>query len=187
VTTRWFGAPVRRNEDPRFLTGAGTYVDDINPPGTLQAAVLRSPIAHAAITRIDVSAALALDGVVAAWTWQDLGDVFRPSPMSVPHEALIHPKTQYPLARDKVNYVGEPIAFVVARDRYVAEDACDLIEVDFEPLSAVVELEAAVADGATLVHDDVPGNVAATLVQQVGDPDRAFAEADHIFSKELYL
>jgi carbon-monoxide dehydrogenase large subunit len=187
MTTRWFGEPVRRNEDPRFLTGQGTYVDDINPPGTLQAAVLRSPIAHALITRIDVSAARELDGVVAAWTWEDLGDVFRPSPMSVPHEALTHPKTQYPLARDNVNYVGEPIAFVVALDRYIAEDACDLIEVDYEPLPAVVDLEAAVAADTALVHDDVPGNVAATLVQRVGDPDHAFTVADHVFTERLSL
>lgn len=187
MTTRWFGQPVRRNEDPRFLTGTGTYVDDINPPGTLQAAVLRSPIAHATINRIDISAALDLDGVIAVWTWEDLGHVFRPSPMSVPHEALTHPRTQYPLARDTVNYVGEPVVFVVARDRYIAEDACDLVEVDYEPLPAVVDLEVAVTEGATLVHDDVPGNVAAILVQRVGDPDRAFAEAKHVFSERLYL
>ena len=187
MTTRWFGEPVKRNEDPRFLRGEGTYVDDIAPPGTLHAAVLRSPMAHARITRIDVSAALDLDGVDAAWTWEDLGDVFRPSPMSVPHEALLYPRTQYPLARDRVNYVGEPVAFVIARDRYVAEDACDLIEVDYESLPAIVDLEAAVAEGSARVHDDVPGNVAATLVQRVGDPDRAFREADHVFTERLYL
>src|SRR5919199_4604342 len=128
MTTRWFGEPVRRNEDERFLTGTGTYVDDINPPGALHACVLRSPIAHGRITRIDVSAAQTLDGVVAVWTWEDLGDVWRPSPLLVPHDALTHPRTQYPLARDRVNYVGEAVALVVARGRHVAGDACDLIE-----------------------------------------------------------
>ncbi|HEX6507465.1 MAG TPA: aerobic carbon-monoxide dehydrogenase large subunit, partial [Chloroflexota bacterium] len=92
-----------------------------------------------------------------------------------------------PLARDKVNYVGEPVALVIAVDRYVAEDACDLIQVDYDALPAVMDLEEAVRDGATLVHADVPGNVAATLIQRVGDPDQAFAEADHVFSERLYL
>ena len=186
MTTRWFGQPIARNEDRRFLTGRGTYVDDVALPGALQAAVLRSPIAHGRITRVDTTAARALDGVIAVWTWKDLGDLWRPSPMVVPHDALIHPKTQYPLARDIVNYVGEAVAFVVAADRYIAEDACDLIEVEYEPLPAVVDLEAA-ASSEALVHEDVPGNLAATLVQQVGDPDAAFAAADHVISARLYL
>src|SRR5947209_7980904 len=100
MTTRWFGEPVRRNEDERFLTGKGHYVDDIHPHGALHAAVLRSPVAHARITRIDVERARQLDGVAAIWTWEDLGDVWRPSAMVVPNEALTHPKTQFPLARD---------------------------------------------------------------------------------------
>jgi carbon-monoxide dehydrogenase large subunit len=187
MPTRWFGEPVRRNEDPRFLTGKGNFVDDINPPGAVQAAVLRSSLAHARITRIDVEAARRLDGVLAVWTWEDLGDLWRPSPMVVPHDALTHPKTQYPLAKDKVNYVGEAVAFVVAIDRYVAEDACDLIEVQYDPLPAITDTEAAVAEGAPLIHQDVPNNVAATLIQQVGDVDRAFAEADHVFCERLSI
>jgi aerobic carbon-monoxide dehydrogenase large subunit len=187
MTTRWFGEPVRRNEDERFLTGRGKYVDDICPAGSCHAAVFRSSVAHARITRLDVSAARELPNVVAVWTWEDLGDVWRPSPMVVPHEALTHPKTQYPLAKDKVNYVGEAIAFVVATDRYVAEDACDLIQVEFEALPAVTDLTQATSAGSPLVHDDVPGNVAAILIQRTGDVDRAFAEADHVFSTQLYL
>jgi carbon-monoxide dehydrogenase large subunit len=187
MPTRWFGEPVRRNEDSRFLTGKGNFVDDINPPGAVQAAVLRSSLAHARITRIDVEAARRLDGVLAVWTWEDLGDLWRPSPMVVPHDALTHPKTQYPLAKDKVNYVGEAVAFVVAIDRYVAEDACDLIEVQYDPLPAITDTEAAVAEGAPLIHQDVPNNVAATLIQQVGDVDRAFAEADHILCERLSI
>ncbi|MBV9282699.1 MAG: xanthine dehydrogenase family protein molybdopterin-binding subunit [Chloroflexi bacterium] len=187
MTTRWFGEPVRRNEDARFLTGRGKYVDDIHPPGALHAAVLRSTCAHARIGRVDVDAARRLEGVVAVWVWEDLGDVWRPSPMVVPHDALTNPKTQYPLARDRINYVGEAVAFVVATDRYVAEDACDLIEVEYENLPAVMDLEGAVAEGAPLVHEDVPNNVAATLIQEVGDVERAFAGADHVFSERLYL
>lgn len=187
MTTRWFGAPVRRNEDERFLTGRGTYVDDINPPGSLHAAVLRSPVAHARITTIDASAALAIPGVIAVWTWEDLGDLWRPSPMVVPNPALTEPRTQYPLARDRVNYVGEAVAFVIALDRYIAEDACDLIDVEYDPLPAVMDLEEAIAPGAPLVHPDVPHNVAATLIQQVGDVDDAFAHADHVFTERLYL
>jgi carbon-monoxide dehydrogenase large subunit len=105
----------------------------------------------------------------------------------VPHDALTHPKTQYPLARDKVNYVGEAVAFVVAADRYSAEDACDLIEVEYEPLPAVTDLEQAAAEEAPLVHEDVPGNVAAVLAQEVGDAERAFAEANHVFTERLYI
>lgn len=186
MSTRWFGEPVRRNEDARFLTGTGMFVDDISPPGLAHAAVLRSPVGHARITRIDTAAARCLEGVHAVWTWEDLGDVWRPSPMVVPHEALTHPKTQYPLARDVVNYVGEAVAFVVATDRYVAEDACDLIEVQYDALPAVTDLEAAVS-GDVLVHVDVPHNIAATFTQQVGDPDRAFAAAVHVFSERLYI
>ena len=141
MSTRWFGEPVKRNEDERFLTGSGTYVDDVMPAGAVHAAVLRSPVAHARITRIDCSAARSLPGVLEVWTWEDLGDLWRPSPMVVPHDALTHPRTQYPLARDKVNYVGEAVALVVALDRYIAEDACDLIEIEYESMPAVTELE----------------------------------------------
>jgi carbon-monoxide dehydrogenase large subunit len=186
MSTRWFGQPVRRNEDSRFLTGRGRYVDDVQLPGALHAAVLRSTCAHGRIRGIDTAAARALDGVVAVWTWEDLGELWRPSPMVVPHDALTHPKTQYPLARDVVNYAGEAVAFVIAADRYIAEDACDLIEVEYDLLPAVVDLEAA-EHAEALVHEDVPGNVAATLSQQVGDPDAAFAAADHVISARLYL
>jgi carbon-monoxide dehydrogenase large subunit len=183
---RWFGESVQRNEDARLLTGNGTFVDDVNPAGALHAAVLRSSVAHGRILGTDTTAARALEGVVGVWTWEDLGDIWRPSPMVVPHEALTHPRTQYPLARDKVNYVGEAIAFVVAVDRYLAEDACDLIEVEYDPLPAVVDLEQSAA-AETLVHDDVPGNVAATLSQETGDVEQAFAEADHVFTERLSM
>ena len=187
MTTRWFGERVQRNEDARLLTGNGVYVDDVDPPGTLHAAVLRSSLGHGRILSIDTGGARALPGVHAVWTAADLGEVNRPSPMAVPHHALTEPRTQYPLAPEFVNYVGEPVVFVVADDRYIAEDACDLIQVEYEPHPAVVDIERAVEDGAPLVHAKVQRNIAAHLVQSVGDVDRAFADADCVVEERLYL
>src|SRR5258706_143294 len=187
MATRWFGAPVQRSEDPRFLRGRGTYVDDIDLPETLQAAVLRSPYAHARIVGIDASAGRSLPGVYLVLTAADLGDVLEPSPLLVPHHALTQPRTQLPLALEEVRYVGEAVAFVVADSRYVAEDALDLIEVEYEPLPVVHSLEVAEALDAPLVHADVPGNVAAHLVQTVGDPDAVFEDAPHVIRETIVM
>jgi aerobic carbon-monoxide dehydrogenase large subunit len=177
VTTRLFGEPVQRREDPRLLAGHGRYLDDLGS-GALAAAFVRSPHAHARIRDIDVTAALDVDGLVAIYTWEDLPErVARPLPLLIPHPALTHGRTAYPLARDVVRHVGEPVVMVVAADRYLAEDACALIEVDYEPLKPVVGLEEA-AYGAALVHEDVPGNVGAHLVQEVPSASgRGAAEA----------
>src|SRR6266568_8599645 len=175
MATRWFGAPVQRSEDPRLLRGKGNYVDDIDLPGTLHAAVLRSPHAHARIVSIDAGAARELPGVHLLLTATDLGEVLEPSPLLIPHHALTQPRTQLPLARDEVHYVGEAVAFVVADNRYIAEDALDLIDVEYDPLPVVHSLETAAAEDAPLVHADVPGNVAAHLAQTVGDPDTVFS------------
>jgi len=104
-------------------------------------------------------------------TASDLGEVLEPSPLLVPHHALTQPRTQLPLALNEVHYVGEAVAVVVADNRYIAEDALDLIDVEYEPLPVVHSLEVAAAEDAPLVHADVPGNVAAHLVQTVGDPE----------------
>ncbi|MEV4378305.1 aerobic carbon-monoxide dehydrogenase large subunit [Streptosporangium sp. NPDC049644] len=166
MTTKLFGEPVQRREDPRLLTGRGLYLDDL-APGALQAAFVRSPHAHARIRDIDVSAAIEVDGLVAIYTWEDLpGALAEPLPLLIPHPALTHGRTAYPLAREIVRHVGEPVVMVVARDRYLAEDACALIEVDYEILKPVVGVEEA-AQSAQLVHADVPGNVGAHLVQEV--------------------
>src|SRR5437588_9966488 len=183
MATRWFGAPVQRTEDPRLLRGKGTYVDDIDLPNMLHAAVLRSPHAHARIVSIDPDAARELSGVHMVLTAADLGEVLEPSPLLIPHHALTQPRTQLPLARDEVHYVGEAVAFVVADSRYIAEDALELIDVEYEPLPVVHSLEVASAADAPLVHADVPGNIAAHLVQTVGDPDAVFASAPHIISE----
>ena len=186
MATRWFGAPVQRVEDPRLLRGKGTYVDDIDLPEMLHAALLRSPYAHAKITRIDAGAALELPGVHLVLTAADLGEVLEPSPLLVPHQALTQPRTQLPLARDEVRYVGEAVALVVAESRYLAEDALELIDVEYEPLPVVHSLDAAREPNASLVHADVPGNVAAHLVQQVGNPDEVFARAPRVL-RETFL
>ncbi|MEV0995034.1 aerobic carbon-monoxide dehydrogenase large subunit [Nonomuraea sp. NPDC050202] len=170
MTTKLFGEAVQRREDPRLLTGQGRYLDDLGREA-LAAAFVRSPHAHARVRDIDVSGALDVPGLVAIYTWEDLPErVGRALPLLIPHPALTHGRTAYPLARDVVRHVGEPVVMVVAADRYAAEDACALIEVDYEPLKPVVGIEEAV-QGAQLVHEDVPGNVGAHLVQEVAAAD----------------
>ncbi|WP_107768218.1 aerobic carbon-monoxide dehydrogenase large subunit [Nocardioides terrigena] len=188
MTTKLFGERVPRVEDQRFLRGRGRYVDDVLVgPGTLHAAVLRSPHAHARILDIDVSAVLDLEGVHAVWTHEDLDGVMAdPLPLLIPHPALTHGRTQFALARDEVNHVGEAIAFVVADDRYVAEDAVDRIRVTYDFLPAVVGIEAARA-ATHLVHDDVPGNVGARMEQHHGDAPAAIAAAPRRLSLDLTI
>ncbi len=187
MTTRWFGASVQRNEDPRFLRGRGVYVDDIDLPEMLHAAVLRSPYAHARVVSIATSAACNLPGVHLILTATDLGEVLEPSPLLIPHHALTQPRTQLPLALQEVRYVGEAVAFVVADSRYIAEDALELIEVEYEPLPVIHSLEVASSLDAPLVHEDVPGNIAAHLVQEVGEPDKTIANAPHVVREVLKM
>ncbi len=130
MTTKLMGSGVQRVEDDRFLRGNGRYVDDIGA-GALHAAVLRSPHAHARVTDIDVTDVLDVEGVHLVWTYDDLsGAMAEPLPLLIPHPTLTHGRTQYALAKDEVNHVGEAVAFVVADDRYVAEDALGRIKVD---------------------------------------------------------
>ena len=187
MTTRVLGAPIKRREDPRLLTGKGSYVDDFDLPGMVHGAVLRSPHAHARITSIDVDEARAVEGVLAVMTYEDVAGTIERTPLLIPHDSLTHGQTQYPLAKDTVNYVGEAVAFVVAVDRYVAEDAAALIQVDYEVLPTVVDLERAAEPGTTLVHEELGTNVAAHYVGTVGDPERAFADAPHVFRERLRI
>ncbi len=190
MTTKLFGSKVKRVEDQRLLRGQGRYVDDVlaDPhAGTLHAAVLRSPHAHARILDIDVDEVLDVEGVHVVWTHDDLtGPMAEPLPLLIPHPTLTHGRTQHALANGEVNYVGEAVAFVVADDRYVAEDALDRIRVTYEPLPPVVGVEAARA-AEHLVHEDVPGNVGARMEQSTGDVEAALAAAPRRLSLDLTI
>ncbi len=184
MTTRMFGAPVQRKEDGRLVTGQGHYVDDLGQTA-LAVAFVRSPHAHAKVLDIDVTAACDVDGVVAVFTYDDLeGHVAEPLPLLIPHPALHAPRTGYPLARDEVNHVGEAVAMVVARDRYLAEDAVGRISVEYSVLPPVVGVAHARA-AERLVHDDVPDNVSARMLQEVGDVDAAIEAAPHVLELDF--
>ena len=179
MSTRTLGEPVARREDPRLLSGHGRYLDDLGRDA-LAVAFVRSPHAHAKVVDIDVAGALEVDGLVAIYTYDDLtGPLAEPLPVLIPHPTLTHGRTPYALARDEVNHVGEAVVMVVAADRYLAEDACERIRVDYDVLPPVVGIDAARA-ASRLVHDDVPGNVAATMVQEDGDAAAAIEAAPHV-------
>ena len=180
MSTRQFGARVERNIDPKLLRGEGAFVDDIPLPQALHAAFVRSPFARARIRSINAAAAEGHPGVATVYTCDNIGDLDLDMPLLIPHPSMKHPHTQRPLARGDVYYVGQCVAMVVAVDRYVAEDAAALIEVDYDPLDVEMDLEKAVRDGAPLVHADATNNLAAHFVQVSGNPDDAFAKAEHI-------
>jgi carbon-monoxide dehydrogenase large subunit len=189
VTTRNFGAPIRRNEDARLLSGQALFVDDVELPGMLYAAFLRSNVAHARLRSIDVAAARAREGVVAVYTADDLGKYWAPGPLLVPPPpikgVIFNQRTQVPLAKGKVRHVGEPLAVVLAQSRYLAEDALNDITVDLDPLPAVVNLEEALTDAAARVHDDVRRNVAAHVWQGRGNYAAARERADHVIARRF--
>ena len=188
MTTKMFGEPVLRVEDPKLVTGTAHYLDDLGQDA-LGVAFVRSPHAHARVVEIDASGALEVDGLVAVYTYDDLlaadeaegTTVAEPLPLLIPHPALTSPRTGYPLARDEVNHVGEAVVMVVAADRYLAEDAAERVLVTYDVLPPVVGVDNARRADRT-VHDDVPDNVAAHLLQEVGDVDAAMAAAPHTLS-----
>jgi len=173
---RYIGVNVPRLEDARLLAGAGKYVADVRHPDAVCAAVLRSEQAHGLIRHIDGSEALKLDGVLGVFTARDLGDVGRIPMRLAPREAL-RECFQKPLATDRVRYVGEPLALVVAVDRYTAEDALELIDVSLDPLPAVVDLEQARAKDVPLLHRSLGSNIAEHIVMRVGEPEAALARS----------
>jgi len=182
-TEKLSGQRLRRKEDPRLITGTATYVDDIKMPGMHHACVLRSPHAAARIRSIDIEAARNHPGVVAVFTGADVESV-GPVPcgsslpgLRVPHHAI--------LAKDRVYFVGHPVAVVVATDRYIAADGVDLIEVDFEPTEAVSDPEKAIAPGAPAIHPEWPDNIAFTYHQEAGEPEKAFAEAEIVVKQRI--
>jgi carbon-monoxide dehydrogenase large subunit len=178
------GRSIRRIEDRRLLTGRGRYAADFRLPGMLHGAVVRSSHAHARLGAIRTKAALGLPGVVAVVTADDLGDVGR-IPVRLGPRPSIVACLQPPLARDKVRYVGEPIAFVVADSRYLAEDALEAIEVDYDPLEAVTDARRAAQGDAPVLHEVIHGNVVATLDTDKGDAAAALAGA-HVRVKERF-
>ena len=180
MTTRWFGARVHRVEDDRLLRGLGRFTDDIVQGGerALESVLVRSPHAHARIRSIDTAAARAVPGVVAVYTAADLPFGNTDLPILIPHPDLTHGRTQRCLASEVVRYAGEAVAFVVAESRQIAEDAAEVVDVDYEPLPVVITPEAA-AKARHTVHDDVPGNVAAEMVQETGDVKAALTSAPH--------
>lgn len=190
----YIGRSVVRREDNRLLKGAGTFVGDMKLEGMLHVAIVRSQIAHARINGVDLTAARDADGVVLALAGEELKDVLPPiSGMQVaapkgwrdgmdPH---IEIPDQTLVPHDKLRYVGEPYALVVADDRYLAEDAAELIDGDFDPLPPVANAEAAL-DAEALVHDHLPGNIAATLHARKGDGEAALADAPHRLKRRFF-
>ncbi|HEY7490639.1 MAG TPA: xanthine dehydrogenase family protein molybdopterin-binding subunit [Candidatus Tectomicrobia bacterium] len=186
MSTRYFGASVTRREDPRLLRGSGRYVDDIKLPGLLHAMIVRSRHAHAHLKAIRVARARSLPGVAGVFRFADLAAWMKPMPAAgLPppaleaHLALTRRTTpQYPLACDRVRYVGEPVAVVVARSRAEAEDAAEQVEIDYEPLPAVIDTEAAAAADAPRLFPDWPDNVALRFTHALGNADAAIQSAE---------
>ena len=189
MATRYFGQPIKRNEDPRLLTGQATFTDDVHLPGMLHVAFVRSQVAHGRIRSIDVAAARAMPGVMAVYTAKDLGNYWQPGPLLVPpppiDDLVFNPRMQVPLAREKVRHVGEPIVAVVATSRYIAEDAAEQVFVDLEMLPAVVDLEKALAPTAPLIHEDLTQNLNAHVIQRKGDYAQAKTQADVIVKRRF--
>jgi carbon-monoxide dehydrogenase large subunit len=181
VAARFVGQSIARKEDRRLVTGHGQYVDDVAVPGLLHGAFLRSEVARGTITGIDTISAVSLPGVVAVFTWTDFHGHFGEAWHAMLGEEMVVPP---PLAIGDVRHVGDPVAFVVAESRYVAEDACDLIQVDYAPSRAAIDYTTAAADGEPLVHAawGLPSNamVAAPFMALSSDLDQAFAEAAHV-------
>lgn len=190
MSTRYFGQRIKRNEDVRMLTGQALHVDDVNFADMLYVAFYRSRDAHGYIKDIDVSAAKEREGVVAVYTAEDLGDYWQPGPLLVPppptiKDLIFNQRTQVPLAKDKVRFVGEPIVMVVAESRYIAEDAVGDIWVEIEPLPAVIDIEQALSDDAPPIHDDLDSNLAAHVIQRKGDYETAVQQADLVIKRKL--
>src|SRR3954467_4466961 len=173
-----------RKEDARLVTGQTNWTDNIQFPGMVHMAVLRSPMAHARITRIDVSGAMQRPGVLAAYSGRDLAEEQGALPCAWPVTADMKHPAPPPLAVDEVRYVGDGVAVVVARDRYAAADALEAIDVDYEPLPAVVDMEVALED-KTLVHADAGTNRCFTWPFANGDYDAAAAQADLVVKRRF--
>ena len=187
IAERYTGASVKRSEDPRILTGTGCYVDDVRLPGMLHAAFVRSPSAHARITGVDVTEARTLPGVVAVLTGEELDALTVRGPGAAGMFSAGLPMPSFSvLATDKVRLVGDPVVLVVAESRYLAEDACELVVVDYEELPAVITQEQALDPAGPPIFEDLGSNVLVrSPVATFGDVEGAFARADRVVRAEL--
>ncbi|MCS5607016.1 MAG: molybdopterin-dependent oxidoreductase, partial [Alphaproteobacteria bacterium] len=175
-TDGWVGRAVPRLEDAALLTGNARFIDDLSPlPGIQHVAMLRSPHPHARIVAIDTEAARTMPGVTGVVTGVEFQKYLNPLA-----SAVRAPIAYYPIAVDKVRYVGEPVALIAAEDRYLAEDAAEAIKVDYQPLEAVVEPQAALAADAPVLHEEVSSNLVHHRQFAYGDPDSAFAAAAEV-------
>ncbi len=182
------GASIPRKEDPELLTGRGLYTDDITLPGTLHMILVRSPFAHATITSVDTSKAAAMPGVVAAYSGEDLaGEWAGPLPVAWPVTPDIKMAPMWPVARDKARYQGDVVAVVIAKTRAQAKDAAEAVDVSYEELPVVVDIDDALADGAPILHDDLGTNALYTWKLTNGDVDAAFANAPVIVKERYYI
>ena len=182
--TRFIGAPLKRKEDDPLLRGRGTYVDNIDLPGTVVMVVVRSPYAHATIVAIDTAAATAAEGVVAVFTGVDLRDDWKAAmPCAWPVTEEMKSPEHFPLAVSQVNYQGDGVAVVIADTRAHAVDAAELVDVEYEPLDVIVDVEAAAQEGATLVHENLGTNVSYVWKLETG----AFDEAADVIVKHRYV
>jgi carbon-monoxide dehydrogenase large subunit len=186
----YVGQPIKAFEDPKLVTGRGAFVNDIKLPYMRYAAVLRSPYAHARIRFVDVSAAYTAPGVVAVLTGTDIAGVLPdiPTRAMTGERAMdeLHPPEHPLLAKEKVCYVGQAVAVVVAHDPYIAEDALEHISVDYEPLSPVLDPDEAARDDAPVIHETFGTNVVMRVRQRAGDLDAALARADRVI-RQRYL
>jgi len=192
---KYFGAAVKRREDPRFLRGDGRFIDDVALPGMFHAAFLRSPHAHAVVKTIHTAAAAAAPGVARVFTFGDLDRWMKPLPLfgAVPAGLAavvkfdLRQAPQWALCRERARYVGEIVAMVLAESRAAAEDAVDLIEVDWEPLPPVMDMVRAGEPGGPLVHQEWGTNVGVGFSHSIGDADGAFARADVTVSETFHI
>ncbi|HEX9922575.1 MAG TPA: molybdopterin cofactor-binding domain-containing protein, partial [Anaerolineae bacterium] len=180
---QFMGVHIRRREDPALMTGLGKYTADITLAGVLHLAIVRSPYGHAKIVGIDKSQAEAMPGVVAVLTAEDINPhmahPFPNFPMSEAYSVRRTPE-RYPLAADRARYMGDPVAVVIAEDRYVAADAAERVMVDYEPLPVVIDPEGALADDAPAIYEDWGSNLGFRWRHASTDVDPIFAKADHV-------
>lgn len=180
----YIGSRTKRTDDIRLLRGIGKYVGDIHRSGMVHAAILRSAHAHARLVRINVAAALELPGVIGVLTAADMPGV-KTIPMRTGVIPGLERSQQSPIAATKVRYVGDPVAVVVAETRYIAEDALELIDVEYHALGVVTDARQSMQAGAPQLHDATPNNIAANFQVNVGDVDAAFAASDLVFEEEF--